>query len=104
MGFVSGTGSGWTCGAVDQTVTCNNSAPGIAIGADLPTLTLTVAVVGSAAASLDNTAAVSHPMFDGTGGNQAATDTVAILRSNLSTSTKSVVDLGGGDAEVGDVL
>jgi len=104
MGFVSGTGSGWTCGAVDQTVTCNNSAPGIAIGADLPTLTLTVAVAGSAAASLDNTAAVSHPMFDGTGGNQAATDTVAILRSNLSTSTKSVVDLGGGDAEVGDVL
>jgi uncharacterized repeat protein (TIGR01451 family)/fimbrial isopeptide formation D2 family protein len=104
MTFVSGTGTGWTCGAVGQAVTCNNSAPSIAIGADLPTLTLTVAVAGSAAASLDNTATVSHPMFDGTGGNQTDTDTVAILRSDLSTSTKSVVDLNGGDAEVGDVL
>ncbi|HEY0310558.1 MAG TPA: hypothetical protein VGC43_05470 [Luteimonas sp.] len=104
MTYVSGAGSGWTCGAVGQVVTCNNSAASIAVGANLPTLTLTVAVNGNAAASLDNVVEVSHPMFDGTGGNQTDTDTVAVLRSNLSTSTKSVVDLDGGEAEVGDVL
>jgi uncharacterized repeat protein (TIGR01451 family) len=102
--FVSGTGTGWTCSAVGQVVTCNNSAASIAIGADLPTLALTVAVDGSAAASVVNTATVSHPMFDGTGGNQTATDTVTVLRSNLSTSTKTVADLNGGDAEPGDTL
>ena len=102
--FVSGTGTGWTCSAVGQTMTCNNSAPTLAIGADLPTLVLTVAVDGTAAASTQNTATVTHPMFDGTGGNQTATDTVTVRRSNLSTSTKSVVDVNGGSVEAGDVL
>ena len=102
--FVSGTGTGWTCSAVGQAVTCNNSAPSVAIDADLPTLVLTVAVDGNAAASTQNTATVTHPMFDGTGGNQTATDTVTVKRSNLSTSTKTVVDLDGGDLLPGDTL
>ena len=98
--FVSGTGTGWSCSAAGQTVTCANSAASIAVGADLPTLTLNVAVSGSAAASVQNTATVSHPMFDGTGSNQAATDTVTVLRSNLSTSTKTanVATVNPGDA------
>lgn len=102
--FVSGTGTGWTCSVVGQTVTCNNSAPSIALNAHLPALTLTVAVSGSAAASTQNTATVTHPMFDGTGGNSTSTDTVTVRRSNLSTSTKTVVDLNGGSVEAGDVL
>ena len=102
--YVSGTGTGWSCAATGQTVTCNHSSTSIAVGADLPTLTLTVAVGASAASSVQNTATVSHPMFDGTGGNQTATDTVTVLKSNLSTSTKTVVDLNGGDANPGDVL
>jgi uncharacterized repeat protein (TIGR01451 family)/fimbrial isopeptide formation D2 family protein len=102
--FVSGTGTGWTCGVVGQTVTCNNSAPSIALNAFLPDLTLTVAVDGTAAASTQNTATVTHPMFDGTGGNSTATDTVAVKRSNLSTSSKSVVDVNGGTVQAGDVL
>lgn len=102
--FVSGTGTGWTCGVVGQVVTCNNSAPSIALGAHLPILTLTVAVDGSASASTQNTATVTHPMFDGTGGNSVSTDTVTVRRSNLSTSTKTVVDLNGGEVELGDTL
>ncbi len=102
--YVSGTGTGWTCSAVGQAVTCNNSAPSIALNAHLPALTLTVAVDGTAAASTQNTATVTHPMFDGTGGNSVSTDTVTVRRSNLSTSTKTVVDLNGGSVEAGDVL
>lgn len=102
--YVSGTGTGWSCAAAGQVVTCNHSSASIPNAGDLPTLTLTVAVGANAAASVDNVAEVSHPMFDGTGGNQVATDTVTILKSNLSTSTKTVVDLNGGDANPGDVL
>lgn len=102
--FVSGTGTGWTCSVVGQTVTCNNSAPSIALNAHLPALTLTVAVDGTAAASTQNTATVTHPMFDGTGGNSTSTDTVTVRRSNLSTSTKTMVDANGGSVEGGDVL
>ena len=59
---------------------------------------------GSAPASLQNTATVSHPMFDGTGGNQSSTDTVTVRRSNLSTSTKTVSDVNGGQVNPGDTL
>jgi uncharacterized repeat protein (TIGR01451 family)/fimbrial isopeptide formation D2 family protein len=102
--FVSGTGTGWTCSVVGQTVTCNNSASSIALNAHLPALTLTVAVDGNAAASTQNTATVTHPMFDGTGGNSTSTDPVTVRRSNLSTSTKTVVDQDGGDLLPGDTL
>ncbi|MDQ2701449.1 MAG: hypothetical protein M3Y70_01235 [Pseudomonadota bacterium] len=102
--YVSGTGTGWACSAVGQVVTCNNSQTSLAIGADLPALTLTVAVGAAAAASTENTATVSHPMFDGTGGNQSDDDTVAVRGSNLSTSSKTVVDLNGNDVEPGDIL
>lgn len=104
MTFVSGSGSGWSCTAAGQAVTCNSSITTLAVGADLPALNLTVAVAGDAPASLQNTATVSHPMFDGTGGNQTATDTVNIVHSDLSTSTKSVSDPNGGDAVPGDKL
>jgi uncharacterized repeat protein (TIGR01451 family) len=104
MSFVSGSGSGWSCSAAGQTVTCTSSIGTLAVDADLPTLNLTVAVAAGAAASLQNTATVAHPMFDGTGGNQSATDTVTIVHSDLSTSTKSVADPNGGDAVPGDKL
>jgi uncharacterized repeat protein (TIGR01451 family)/fimbrial isopeptide formation D2 family protein len=102
--FVSGTGTGWTCSVVGQTVTCNNSAPSIALNAHLPALTLTVAVDGTAAASTQNIATVTHPMFDGTGGNSTSSDTVTVKKSNLSTSTKTVVDVNGGTVQPGDTL
>jgi uncharacterized repeat protein (TIGR01451 family) len=104
LAFVSGSGTGWTCSAVAQTVTCNNSAASIALNAHLPALTLTVAVGSEAAASTQNTATVSHPMFDGTGGNSTSTDTVTVRRSDLSTSTKTVVDTNGGEVMPGDIL
>src|SRR5690606_18784009 len=93
--FLSGTGTGWTCSAVGQVVTCNNSQTSLPVGADLPTLTLTVAVDGSAATSTENTASVSHPMFDGTGGNQTDTDTVTVRGSNLATSSAWGIDATG---------
>jgi large repetitive protein len=56
--FVSGTGSGWSCSAVGQAVTCTRAST-IAAGSSAPNITLTATVAGNAATSLTNTASVS---------------------------------------------
>jgi subtilisin-like proprotein convertase family protein len=52
------TGSGWSCGAAGQTVTCTNESA-IADGDDYPTLTIDVNVSGSASGTIDNSVSVS---------------------------------------------
>jgi uncharacterized repeat protein (TIGR01451 family) len=101
--YVSGTGTGWSCGAVGQNVTCTN-ANSIANGISLATLTLTVAVSSSAANPTNNTATVSNPTFDNVSANNSSTDTATVLKPDLSTSTKDVVDTNGGDSNPGDTL
>ncbi|MGZ8358421.1 MAG: DUF6701 domain-containing protein [Telluria sp.] len=69
LNFVSASGSGWSCGAAGQTVTCSNTAT-LAAGAALPTLTITARVTGSG--SLTNSAIVSGRMFDYVAANNSA--------------------------------
>ena len=63
-----------------------------------------MAVGGAAAPSIDNTATVSSLSFDVDLSNNTSTDPTVVISSDLSTSTKSVVDLNGGDADPGDTL
>jgi uncharacterized repeat protein (TIGR01451 family) len=101
--YVGAAGSGWTCSATSQAMTCTNDGP-LAAGAALPDLTLTAQVGLAAAPSVANTATVTSNSVDNTPANNSSTDTAAVRTSNLATSTKSVVDLNGGDANPGDVL
>lgn len=101
--YDSASGTGWTCNAAGQVVTCEHQAD-IPAGGDLPTLTINVDVSPTAAASLDNTVVVSHPMFDSDPGNSSDTDTVTVAQSDLSTSAKTVQDTDGGDADPNDRL
>jgi uncharacterized repeat protein (TIGR01451 family) len=101
--FNSGTGTGWTCGAVGQVVTCTHP-PTLDPGASYPALTLTVNVLEAANPSVTNSVSVSTPSYELVTGNNSATDVTATLDPNLSTSTKSVVDLNGGEAAPGDTL
>lgn len=103
LSFVSGAGEGWSCQSAGQEVTCFNDAE-IRPGEDLPTLTLTVAVDGNAVPAVENTAVVSHPLFDDIDGNNQSTVTVPVRGSDLSDSGKEVADLNGGDVEPGDRL
>ena len=105
--FVSGTGTGWSCSAVGQAVTCTSTAA-VANGASFNPITLTVAVATSAGTSLANTAtvAVDASDFDNDSTNNSSTDTVSnagnsLLHPDLSTSTKTVFNPGGGDYLVG---
>ncbi len=97
-------GTGWTCGAVGQLVTCTVSAT-VASGAALPAITLNVNVANTVASSVTNTATVAdNPTYDYNTTNNTATNTTTIVEPNLTTSTKTVVNTGGGDALVGSTL
>jgi uncharacterized repeat protein (TIGR01451 family) len=66
--YASATGSGWSCSAVGQVVTCTSNAA-IAAGATNPNaITLTVAVASTAVGTVTNTVAVS-------GGGEPAANT-----------------------------
>lgn len=100
--FISGTGTGWSCSAAGQIVTCVLQAS-VASGATAPPLTINVAV-GAAASSVTNTATVSGGNFDNVSSNNTASDVTTVLSPNLSTSTKTWQDLNGGDQNPGDVI
>jgi uncharacterized repeat protein (TIGR01451 family) len=55
LGFISGIGSGWTCGAVNQVVTCTNPGPLAPSGSSTITLTVSVTIAGG----ITNTVTVS---------------------------------------------
>lgn len=102
--YVSATGTGWTCGAVGQDVTCTRPGP-LANGASAPSITLTVSVGAAAYPSVTNTASVTSGTFDNVAANSTNVgDLTTVLAPDLSTSTKTVLDLSGGDADPGDAL
>jgi uncharacterized repeat protein (TIGR01451 family) len=104
--YVSGTGTGWTCGAVGQLVTCTSSSSVAAYGS-MSAITLTVAVGAGMGTSVDNTASVANPGIGGGTPVAGNTDTATIVHPDLSTSTKTYVNLGGGatgDVDAGDVI
>jgi uncharacterized repeat protein (TIGR01451 family) len=101
--FNAGTGTGWNCSAAGQVVTCTH-APTLNAGASFPSLVLTVNVLETAAATLNLTATVSSLSFDSESANNTATDPTNVVFPNLSTSTKTVQDLNGGEADPGDTL
>ena len=101
--YNSASGTGWTCAAVAQVVTCTHPAT-LDSGASFPVLNLVVNVVEAAAASVTNSVTVSTPSYEVVTANNTATDVTATIDPTLSTSTKTVVDLNGGEASPGDIL
>ena len=101
--YVSGVGTGWACSAAAQVVTCTHP-PTLDSGSSLPPLALTVAATGAAVPNVVNTAVVSSDSFDINAANDTASDPTVVVGPNLSTSTKTVLDLNGGEPEPGDTL
>ena len=101
--FVSGNGSGWTCGAASQVVTCSNPGP-IAAGASAANIPLIVAVGASASGQIANTAMVST-VGDTNAVNDSATDnlTVVALPESISANVPGAgaggVIYAGGNSE-----
>ena len=74
--YVSGTGSGWSCSAAEQIVTCGNSEV-LDAGAS-STLTMTVAVGAAAAPAVTHTISVAA-MGDLVASNNVASDATAVV-------------------------
>ncbi|RJG25825.1 DUF6701 domain-containing protein [Massilia cavernae] len=96
LSYVSGSGTGWSCTASGQTVTCSN-ARSVASGASLPDLTLTARVTGSGV--LTNNATVSGKLFDHVSGNNSASATGTVAQSFVFTdkACKSGAAFGAAD-------
>jgi len=70
--FVSAGGTGWSCGAVGQKVTCTYSGT-VAAATTLPSLTLRVTTATAASGLVNNSATVSAPLYDYYDGNDTST-------------------------------
>ncbi|HEU4388693.1 MAG TPA: S-layer homology domain-containing protein, partial [Blastocatellia bacterium] len=98
LSFVSGTGTGWSCSAVGQTVTCTNANP-IAVGSS-SAITLTVGVSGAGGQSITNNATVSS-LGEHNSANNTASNPTNIVIPCSNTQIKFGQTLSGSLA-VGD--
>jgi uncharacterized repeat protein (TIGR01451 family) len=94
LNYVSASGSGWSCTAVAQKVTCSSAGP-LAVGAVLPTLTLTVKA--SKAGTYVNTATVSGPTFDNVLPNNTSTDSGTALAVGAISYAFTSIECKTGD-------
>ena len=78
--YVSASGTGWTCAAAGQVVSCSHLPP-LNPGQSLPPITLAVAVGAAAWPSVTNTATVSSASFDAIVANNTATVTTVLSGS-----------------------
>ena len=85
--FVSGTGTGWSCSASGQTVTCTNSSAMASGGSS--SITLTVSLASNIASSVTNTATVDSPTFDSNTTNNSSSVTTSITFPPDLTISKS---------------
>jgi uncharacterized repeat protein (TIGR01451 family) len=103
LSFNSGSGTGWSCSAAGQVVTCTHP-PTLNPGATFPALSLVVNVAEAAAANTTVNFAVTSASFDPVTSNNTAGVTTATIDPSLANSTKTVQDVNGGEAEPGDIL
>lgn len=74
--FSAAGGTGWTCAAAGQVVTCSNSSA-LAAGATLPAITLTVIVESGGTVTVS--ASLAGKLFDNNTGNNVASDTSTVV-------------------------
>jgi uncharacterized repeat protein (TIGR01451 family) len=99
LNFVSATGTGWSCGVSGQTVTCTvTPAGGLAAGASLPNISVTVNPTPAAVPSVTNTATVANANDLDPDNNASSSVTAIDLVADLAitkTDGTAVVTVGG---------
>ncbi|MBZ0105779.1 MAG: DUF11 domain-containing protein [Sulfuricella denitrificans] len=82
LSYVSSSGSGWSCSANAQIVTCGWTGT-LASGATAPTLTLVTGVALNASGTITNTATVTGTVIDNVPANNTATNTGNVIVATL---------------------
>ena len=93
--FASGTGTGWNCSAVGQTVTCTDAGTPIA-GSGSSTITLNVNVANNASTPLSNTATVACSCAESSTSNNSSTPDSVTVTGALPDLTISKAHVGTG--------
>jgi uncharacterized repeat protein (TIGR01451 family) len=96
--YVSGSGTGWTCNAAGQAVTCTSSGL-VAPGNSSSPITLTVGVAAGAVPAVTNTASVSTPGETNTANNSTA-DPTTVDPAAPTTASLTVQKAGPGTGTV----
>ncbi len=76
--YLAASGSGWTCGAVLQDITCTHAGP-LAAGNSLADISLDVLVGAAAVPSVSNTASVTGFLADANTSNNVSTDVASVI-------------------------
>ncbi len=92
LSYVSASGSGWSCSATGQNVSCNRSGS-LGVGASTSNITLTVSVGAAAAPSVINSASVTGFNFDNITGNNSMSDTATVTSAPAISLRKTLLTL-----------
>ncbi len=88
--YSSASGSGWSCSAAGQTVTCTNHGA-VAQGGSYPELTLNVNVSGTASGTISNSVSVSGAGITST---TSGTDSISVLANTTTSASNSEGEYG----------
>jgi len=88
LSYISATGTGWSCNASGQTVTCTR-AGNLGVGTSTANITLSVSISASATPSVTNTASVSGTNFDNISSNNSDSDTVTVATNPVISLKKT---------------
>lgn len=101
LGAVSG--SNWNCSSSVTEITCNYQAQ-IIKNANSSILTISFLADQSTANSINLVSTVIGILFDNILSNNTQSKNYSVISADLSTSTKTVTDLNGGNVQAGDIL
>jgi hypothetical protein len=96
-------GSNWNCSSGASEISCNYQEP-ILINASAPALTVSFAADQSTADSITLVSTVTGILFDNILSNNTQSNTYSVVSADVTTSTKTVTDLNGGNVQAGDTL
>ncbi len=101
--FIGASGTDWTCTSTLTEVVCTY-AQSINNGASSTPLSVQIGTASTTQATTVGSATLSGSNFDNDSSDNSDDLAVILQDANLSTSTKSVVDVNGGLVEPGDTL
>jgi uncharacterized repeat protein (TIGR01451 family) len=103
LSLASFSGSNWNCSSNTSEVSCIYQQA-ILINAAASNLTISFAADQSTANSITLVSTVTGILFDNILSNNTQSKTYAVVSADVSTSTKTVIDLNGGNVQAGDTL
>ena len=103
LSLASYSGNNWICSSSVAQATCNYQFQ-IDKNASASLLTLSLQAAENTADTINLVSTVSGILFDNILSNNTQSKRYSVVSANLTTSTKTVTDINGGNVQAGDVL